>query len=53
MINASTNRIFVRGMTLEGEFQCRIVKYITRGAVKMANQYINMDAVATKRAMLS
>ena len=53
IINARTNRNLVRGMMLDGEFQCRTVKYITTGAVKMVNQYINMEAVATSRAMVS
>ena len=53
IINAITKRIFVRGMRLDGEFQCRIVKYITSGAVKIVNQYINMESVATASAMLS
>ena len=53
MINAITNRIFVRGMILDGEFQCRTVKYIAKGAVKIVNQNINIGTVATIRAMVS
>ena len=38
IINARTNRILVLGIILDGEFQCRTVKYITKGAVKIVNQ---------------
>jgi hypothetical protein len=53
IIKANMKRILVRGITLEGDFQCRTVKKITRGAVNIVNQYIKIETVATSSAMES